>query len=191
MKYNQWNTFLLLSTAVFAVACDQEKSQTPILDKVAPETAELVKVLDDYTFDEKALYIEGMQKQLRESVANLDRYTDSIGDSRGLLKTEIEPQIEGLRELSVSLHEKLAEANKATEETWMVVTDELGKGVAEFRESSEMLGNKIDAGVSEPSEESSEPAVSEPSGESSEAAVGAEEVEGSEPTAEPEQPDQP
>jgi hypothetical protein len=170
IKTSLRNHSLLALIPLFVVACGQETSLPPELDTVTPDSAELARALGDYAFNDKTLYVEEMQKQLSESDADLERYSDSVSDSGG----QLEAEIEGLRELSVELHGELAKANNATESSWMAVTGAFEKGLAEFRVSIESLRSRIDAGVSEPDEADSEPEVE------------TDEEEGSTPEAEPE-----
>ena len=68
----------LLSMAAFTMGCDKAKITSQQIDKVQEKTAEAAQDMKDYTFAQKAEFVEKMQGQLAELNRDLDQLAAKI-----------------------------------------------------------------------------------------------------------------
>ena len=139
----------LLTVAAFAVACkpSEEKSTQQQLDKVKTETKEAAQDMKDYTFAQKAQFVEKMQGQLTGLNCDLDQLAARIEKSSGAVKAEAKPKLQALRDQTAQLNKQLDEVKNATESTWDSVKngfkkayDALKEG---FQQSRQWVSDKI------------------------------------------------
>ena len=107
-----------LSVAAFAVGCNKEQTTSQQLDKVQAETKQAAQDMKDYTFAQKAEFVEKMQGQLAELNRDLDQLAAKIESSSDAVKAEAKPKLQVLREQAAQLNKQLEEARNATESTW-------------------------------------------------------------------------
>jgi len=107
-----------LSAAAFVVGCDKEPTTTQQIDKVQARTAEAARDLKDYSYAQKAEFVEKMQSQLTEINKDLDQLAAKIEKSTAAAKVEAQPKLQALREQADKLNKQLDVAKNATESTW-------------------------------------------------------------------------
>ena len=110
-----------LSVAAFAVGCNKEQTTSQQLDKVQAETKQAAQDMKDYTFAQKAQFVEKMQGQLAELNKDLDQLSAKIDSSSDAVKAEAKPKLQALRDQAAQLNKQLDEARNATESTWDTV----------------------------------------------------------------------
>ena len=111
-----------LSIAAFAVGCNKDQTATPPVSQqvetVKAETKQAAQDMKDYTFAQKAEFVEKMQGQLTELNRDLDQLAAKIESSSDAVKAEAKPKLQALRDQAAQLNKQLDEARNATESTW-------------------------------------------------------------------------
>ena len=107
-----------LSVAGFAVGCNQEQTTAQQIDKVQEKTAEAAQDMKDYTYAQKAQFVEKMQGQLADLNRDLDQLSAKVDKSSDTIKAEAKPKLQALRDQSAQLNKQLDAARSATESTW-------------------------------------------------------------------------
>jgi chromosome segregation ATPase len=121
-----------LSVAAFAVGCNREETASQQLDKVQEKTAEAAQDMKDYTFAQKAQFVEKMQVELAALNRDLDQLATKIEKSSDAVKAEAKPKLQALRDQTAQLNKQLDEVRNATESTW----DSVKNGFKKAYESS-------------------------------------------------------
>ena len=136
-----------LSAAAFVVGCDKEPTTSQQIDKVQARTAEAAQDLKDYSYAQKAEFVERMRSQLFEINNDLDQLAAKIEKSTDAAKAEAQPKLRALREQADKLNKQLDVAKNATESTWDGVKagsrkayDELKDG---FNQARQWVSEKI------------------------------------------------
>jgi len=136
MKYKNL-VISLLAVAAFAVACkpSEQKSTQQQLDKVEAKAEEAAQDMKDYSYAQKAQFVEKMQNQLAEINHDLDQLAARIEKSSDAAKAEAKPKFEALREQAAKLNKQLDVAKSATESTWNDAKAGFKKGYGELKDS--------------------------------------------------------
>jgi uncharacterized coiled-coil protein SlyX len=117
-------------------------------DKVKTETKEAVQAMQEYTYAQKAEFVDATQKELAEIQAELDRLTDRVDRSKGAAKADAKMRLDAVRENWARAKTQLDLAETATEATWNDVKRGLQKSRDELMESFEnsrqWLSDKIE-----------------------------------------------
>jgi len=121
-----------LSAAAFAVGCNKEQTTSEQLDKVQAETKQAAQDMKDYTFAQKAEFVEKMQAQLAALNGELDQLAAKVEKSSDAVKAEAKPKLQALRDQTAQLNKQLDEVKNATESTW----DSVKNGFKKAYESS-------------------------------------------------------
>jgi cytochrome c556 len=108
----------LLAVSAFAVGCNKEQSTTQQIDKVQAETKQAAQDMKDYTYAQKAEFVETMQAQLAALNQDLDQLAAKVEKSSDAVKAEAKPKLQALRDQTTQLNKQLDEARNATESTW-------------------------------------------------------------------------
>jgi hypothetical protein len=108
----------LLSAAAFTTGCNKEATTAQQLDKVQEKTEAAAQDMKDYTFAQKAEFVEKMQGQLTELNRDLDQLAARVEKSSDAFKAEAKPKLQALRDQTAQLNKQLDEARNATESTW-------------------------------------------------------------------------
>ena len=124
----------LLAVAAFAVGCNREQTTSQQLDKVQADTKQAAQDMKDYTFAQKAEFVEKMQGQLAELNRDLDQLAAKIEKSSDAVKAEAKPKLQALRDQTVQLNKQLDEVKNATESTWDSVKAGFKKGYGELKD---------------------------------------------------------
>ena len=137
----------LLSAAVIVAGCNKEQTASQQLDKVQAETKQAAEDMKDYTYAQKAEFVEAMQAQLAALNADLDQLSAKVEKSSDAVKAEAKPKLQGLRDQMAQLNKQLDEAKNATESTWDSVKatskktfDDLKDG---FNQARQWVSDKI------------------------------------------------
>ena len=137
----------LLSAAVFAVGCKKEETTSQQLDKVQAETKQVAQEMKDYTYAQKAEFVEKMQAQLAELNRDLDQLAAKIESSSDEVKAEAKPKLQALRDQAAQLNQQLDAARNATESTWDSVKSGFKKGYEAtkdgFNQARQWVSDKI------------------------------------------------
>jgi len=137
----------ILSIATLAVSCEKEQTASQQLDKVKTETKQAVQDMKDYTFAQKAEFVEKMQGQLTALQLDLDQLTAKIDKSSDAIKAEAKPKLQALRDQAAQLNKQLEEARNATESTWDSVKTTFKKGYEAtkdgFNQARQWVSDKI------------------------------------------------
>lgn len=124
----------IFSVAAFTVGCKKAETPSQQLDKVQAKTSEAAQEMKDYTFAQKAEFIEKMQGQLAEINKDLDQLAAKVDKSSAAAKAEAQPKLQALREQTVRLNKQLDDVRNSTESTWNDVKTGFKKGFAEVKE---------------------------------------------------------
>jgi cytochrome c556 len=115
---NKTLVITFLSAAAFAVGCNKEATTSQQLDKVQAETKQAAQDMKDYTYAQKAEFVETMQAQLAALNRDLDQLSAKVETSSDAMKAEAQPKLQVLRDQMAQLNKQLDEARNATESTW-------------------------------------------------------------------------
>ena len=108
----------LLGATAFVVGCNKEQTPAQQLDKVQAETKQAVQDMKNYTFAQKAEFVEKMQGRLAEINRDLDQLSAKVEKSSDAARAEGKPKLQALRDQAAKLNQQLDEAKNATEATW-------------------------------------------------------------------------
>ena len=137
----------LISAAAFVAGCEKESSTAQQIDKVKTETKQAVQDMKDYTFAQKAEFVEKMQGQLTALNQDLDQLAAKIEKSSDAVKAEAKPRLQALRDQASQLNKQLDEAKNASESTWDSVKGGFQKAYESaskgFQEARQWLSDKI------------------------------------------------
>ncbi len=141
MKYNKL-LLTVISAAALAVGCKpagststlENSDATAQLEKIKKDTKEAGQDIQDYSYTQKAEFVDKMKSQLAEINRNLDELSAKIENSSDAAKAEAKPKVQGLRDQTAKLNKQLDEARSATESTWNDVKAGFKKGYGELRE---------------------------------------------------------
>lgn len=137
----------LLSAAAFVAGCEKESTTAQQIDKVKTETKQAVQDMKDYTFVQKAEFVDKMQGQLTALNQDLDQLAAKIEKSSDAVKAEAQPKLQILRDQATQLNKQLDEAKNASESTWDKVKSGFQKAYESaskgFQDARQWLSDKI------------------------------------------------
>ena len=107
-----------LAVAAFAVGCNKEQTTSQQLDNVKAETKQAAQDMKDYTYAQKAEFVEAMQAQLAALNRDLEQLSAKVEKSSDAIKAEAHPKLQALRDQTAQLNKQLDEVKNATESTW-------------------------------------------------------------------------
>ncbi len=116
-----------LSAAAFTVGCSKEGTTPEKLYQAQAKTEEAAQDMKDYTYAQKAQFVEYMQFQLNALNRDLDKLAAKIEKSSDAVKAEAKPKLQALRDQTAQLNKQFDEARNATESTWDSVKDSFKK----------------------------------------------------------------
>jgi len=125
-------TITFLTAAAFTVGCNKEGATSQQLDKVQAKTEAAAQDMKDYTYAQKAQFVEKMQAELAGLNRDLDQLATKIEKSGDAFKAEAKPKLQALRDQTAKLNTQLDEVKNATESTW----DSVKNGFKKAYESS-------------------------------------------------------
>ena len=132
-----------LAVAAFSAGCnpsperaaaDNREATAQRFDKVQRETPEAAQEMTDYTYAQKAEFVEKLQTQLAEINQDSEQLSVKIEKSSDAVKAEAKPNLQALRGQTAKLNKRRDEARSATESTWNDVKAAFKKGCGELKE---------------------------------------------------------
>ena len=136
-----------LAVAASAVGCNKEGTTAQQIDQVQAKTEAAAQDMKDYTFAQKAAFVEKMQGQLAELNRDLDQLAAKIESSSDAVKAEAKPKLQALRDQAAKLNTQLDEAKNASESTWDSVKATSVKAYNEmkdgFNQARQWVSDKI------------------------------------------------
>jgi cytochrome c556 len=137
----------LLAVSAFAVGCNKEQTTSQQLDKVQADTKQAAQDMKDYTYAQKAEFVEKMQGQLAALNRDLDQLSAKVESASDAVKAEAKPKLQALRDQTAQLNKQLDEAKNATESTWDSVKDGFKKAYEAskdgFQQARQWVSDKI------------------------------------------------
>ncbi|MDB6125537.1 MAG: hypothetical protein JWQ71_4530 [Pedosphaera sp.] len=121
-----------LSATAFVVGCNKEGTTSQQLNKVEAKTEQAAQDMKDYTYAQKAQFVEKTQGQLTELNHDLDQLAAKIEKSSDAVKAEAKPKLQALRDQTTQLNKQFDEVKNASESTW----DSVKSGFKKAYESS-------------------------------------------------------
>jgi cytochrome c556 len=144
---NKTLVITLISAAAFVVGCNKEQTTSQQLDNAKAETKQAAQDMKDYTFAQKAEFVEAMQAQLADLNRDLDQLSAKVEKSSDAIKAEAKPKLQALRDQTAQLNKQLDEARNATESTWDSVKDGFKKAYESskdgFQQARQWVSDKI------------------------------------------------
>jgi hypothetical protein len=144
---NKTLVITFLSATAILMGCDKQQSTSQQIDKVQAETKQAAQDMKDYTFAQKAEFVQAMQIKLTALNQDLDKLSAQIDNSSDAVKAEAKPKLQALRDQAAQMNQQLADAQNATESTWDSVKagsqkayDSLAKS---FTEARQWVSDKI------------------------------------------------
>jgi len=136
-------TFLALTA--FAVGCkpSEEKATSHQIEKVTQETREAAQEMKDYTYAQKAEFVENMRNQLAAINRDLEQLSAKVEKSSDAAKAEAKPKLQALRDQTARLTKQLDDAKSATESTWDDVKTGFKKGYSELKDSFNQARQRV------------------------------------------------
>lgn len=141
-----------LAIAAFAVGCKpaaepDRKTTAEQIEKVKQETKEAAQDMKDYTFAQKAVFVEKMQNQMAEINRDLDQLMARVEKCSDAAKAEAKPKLQAVRDQAAKLNQQLDAAKNATESTWDDVKAGFKKGYNDlkdgFQNTRQWVSDKI------------------------------------------------
>jgi chromosome segregation ATPase len=131
-----------------AVGPKQRETAAAQLDKAKTETKEAAQAMQDYTYAQKAEFIDKMKKELVGIQEELDRLSARVDTSIGAEKADAKTKLEAVREKWARAKKQLDQAESATESDWDDVKGGFKKSYGELKDSFEKtrqwLSDKIE-----------------------------------------------
>jgi chromosome segregation ATPase len=139
--------FTLLAASALTVGCNREPTTSQQLDKAQAETKQAAQNMKDFTYAQKAEFVEAMQAQLAALNRDLDQLAAKIEKSSDAIKAEAQPKLQVLRDQLAQLNKQLDEARNATESTWDSVKGGFKKAYEDskegFQQARQWVSDKI------------------------------------------------
>jgi archaellum component FlaC len=152
-------TFMVVT--VFAIGCKPAAEKSPNdkplsegmaateqqLEKVAKETKEAAKEINDYAYAQRVEFAEKMKTQLNDIKKELDLLAAKLENANEAVKTEGKLKVQALRDQVAALDKQLDGIKDANESTWDEVKTGFRKSYDEvkdsFQQARQWLSDKI------------------------------------------------
>lgn len=123
-----------LASAAITIGCNKPETTGQKIDRAQEKVAEAAQDMKDYTYAQKAEFVQRMEVQLRELNQELDRLAIKVEQSNARAKAENQPKLDALRGQTVKLNKQLDEVKNASESAWEEVKAGFKKGYGELKE---------------------------------------------------------
>ena len=137
----------VLAATAALVGCNKEQTPGQQLDKLQAETKQAAQDMKDYTYAQKAEFVETMRGQLAALNRDLDTLSATVEKSSDAAKAEAKPKLQALRDQAAKLNQQLDDAKNATESTWDDVkagTKKAYEGLRSgFQEARQWVSDKV------------------------------------------------
>jgi archaellum component FlaC len=150
---------MVLCAIALAAGCSKQETSSQPPDKATTETAakqldelkadtkEVAQDLKDYTYAQKAEFVESMQARLTALNKELDLLSAKIDRASDKLKAQAEPKVRALRNQVTQLKQQLDAVTDANESTWDSVQAKAQKAYADlkdgFRQAQQWVSDKL------------------------------------------------
>lgn len=124
----------LLAASVVAAGCE-EQSPSQHFDKVQVASNTAAQDMKDYTYAQKAEFVEKMRAQLAALNQDLDQLSAKVEKSSDAAKAEAKPKLQALRDQAHKLNQQLEQARNASEPAWDDVKAGTRKACRELKDS--------------------------------------------------------
>ena len=120
-------------------AAEERRSQTVAAqnEKAEAEAKEAAPEMQDYTYAQKAEFVEKMKKELVGIQKELDRLSAKVDRSNSETKADAKAKLEMVREKWNEANNQLDQAERATESTWDDVKNSFRMSCRELKDSLE------------------------------------------------------
>ena len=136
----------LLAASAFAAGCE-EQSPSQHFDKVQVASNKAAQDMKDYTYAQKAEFVEKMRAQLAALNQDLDQLSVKVEKSSDAAKAEAKPKLQVLRDQAHKLNQQLEQARNASEPAWDDVKAGTRKACREledsFQQARQWVSDKI------------------------------------------------
>lgn len=150
-----------LAAALVAVGCKPASEKSPNdksvtegmavteqqLEKVAKETKEAAKEINDYAYAQRVEFAEKMKVQLNDIKRELDLLAAKLENANEAVKTEGKAKVQALRDQVAALDKQLEGIKGVNESTWEEVKAGFRKSYDEvkdsFQQARQWLSDKI------------------------------------------------
>lgn len=133
MKLKSRLPFILCVVCLVA-GCQKPETTGQKIEKVQEKASQAAQEMKDYTYAQKAEFVEKMQARLNAIHRELDQLAARVEKSGDAAKAEARPRIQALREQLARLDKQLDEVKNATESTWNEVKAGMKKSFDELKE---------------------------------------------------------
>lgn len=123
-----------LASAAITIGCNKPETTGQKIDRAQEKVAEAAQDMKDYTYAQKAEFVQRMEVQLRELNQELDRLAIKVEQSNARAKAENQPKLDALRGQTTRLNKQLDEVKNASESAWEEVKAGFKKGYGELKE---------------------------------------------------------
>ncbi len=148
MKHTRWIiTFLMVTGLTLGCTPKDPESTAVQLDKVKKETKEAAQAIQDYTFAQKADFVDKMEQKLRDIQEEMDRLSAKVDESGAEARADAKDQLEAARENWDQAKKQLDKAVDATESTWDDVKGAFQDAYHGLEESFEKTRNWLSAKI--------------------------------------------
>ena len=106
-----------LAVAAFTVGCDKRNATDQHPAKVEVKTADIERDIKNYTSEQRAEFMEKMQRQLTEINHDLDQLATKIEKSSDSVRAKAKPKLQALRDHAAQLSNQLEEVRNTTKST--------------------------------------------------------------------------
>ena len=140
---NKLIVITLFSAAMFTLGCTKDKKTST--DSIISNTGtnQTALSLQDYTFAQKAQFINAVQMQLTVINQDLDKLASQVAKSAETVQAQANPELQTLRDQAAQLNNQLEALNEATEPTWNQVKTRFNKAdeamIDEFQHARESV----------------------------------------------------
>lgn len=111
----------LVSATLFGTGCNQDKPASKQMEAVQSEAKDAAQDMKDYSYAQKAEFVEFMQGRLTALDRDMDKLSVKIESASAAFKAEAKPKLQALREQRTALNTQLAGVKDASESTWSAV----------------------------------------------------------------------
>lgn len=148
--------FAFLLIVVVMVGCRSaemtESSEKPTaavqLDKAKTKTKEAAQAMQDYSYAQKADFVDKTKKELVQIEEELDRLYAKVEKSNGAVKADAKIKLDAVREKWAQAKKQLDLAESATESTWDDVKSDFKNSYEKmkdgYEETRQWLSKKIE-----------------------------------------------
>jgi len=138
---------MVLLAAAFAAGCNKEATTAQQLDKAQAKTEQAAQEIKDYSYAQKAQFVETMDVELKGLNRDLDQLAAKIEKSSDAVKADAKPKLQALRDQTAQLSKHFDEVKNSSESTWNSVKSDFKKAYGSskdsFRQARQWVSDKV------------------------------------------------